>query len=49
MPTCAQLEKEGKTPILINRMIVKYLHMLENVYNEILESILKEILSELET
>jgi len=49
MPTYAQAIKEGKIPIIINKMMVKYLHMLENVYNDILKSILKEILSELET
>ena len=47
MPTAAQAIKEGKTPIIINRMMVKYLKMVEQVYNKILDRLFLELKEEM--
>lgn len=48
MPTYNQVIKNGNIPIIINKIIVKYLHMLEDVYNQIKDEMLKDILNSLE-
>ncbi len=47
MPTAAQAINEGKTPIIINRMMVKYLKMVEQVYNKILDRLFLELKEEM--